>query len=96
MHPGSIRMSDEPYGATDINAITGNGGLSVGINEEGTITVFKWPSPSFYDHVKYMTDSREDEDLGALPDEGVFTGIRYEIDGQEHFTWLPEIVALVA
>src|SRR5687768_6916129 len=42
----------EGYGPTDISAVTGNGHTSVALNQEGTVTVFKWPSPSYYDQIK--------------------------------------------
>ncbi|MFO8055677.1 MAG: hypothetical protein R6V10_00080 [bacterium] len=81
-------LSAEPYGATAINAATGNQGLSVGINRKGTVTLFKWPSPSFYDHVKFMTASRKDERMGALENEGVLSGVRYRGGDREGFFWL--------
>ena len=81
----------EPYGATDINAVTGNGGLSVALNSAGTITVFKWPNPSFYDQVKYLTTTREAKRLGALANEGVFAGLYYETDEGEGFVWLRDM-----
>ncbi len=81
-------ISAEPYGATDINAATGNQGLSVGVNREGTITLLKWPNPSFYDHVKFMTASRDDKRLGALENEGVMSGIRYSTGDKQGFFWL--------
>lgn len=84
-------LSNEPYGATDINTITGNRGLSVAFNQKGTVTVFKWPNPSFYDHVKYMTTTRHDDNLGALDNEGVFTGIWFETNEGEGFAWLRDL-----
>jgi GH15 family glucan-1,4-alpha-glucosidase len=81
----------EPYGATDISAVTGNGGLTVALNEAGTITVFKWPNPSYYDQVKYLTTTREAPRLGALANEGVFTGLYYETDAGPGFVWLRDL-----
>ncbi len=80
----------EGYGPTNISGIMGNGRLSVALNEKGTITVFKWPSPSYYDHVKYMTWSREKPFFGALPNEGIFAGIFYITDDGQGFNWLRE------
>ena len=65
----------ELYGPTDINAQAGNQGLTVGFNRQGTVTVFKWPSPSYYDQVKYHTNSRAEPYAGARPNEGTFLGI---------------------
>lgn len=88
----SRNLTTEPYGPTDINAITGNRGLSIGFNKEGTITVFKWPNPSFYDQVKFMTGTRDQERMGALENEGVMTGVHYEADGRRGFFWLRDAV----
>jgi putative cell wall-binding protein len=65
----------ELYGPTAINAQSANQGLSVAVNDVGTITVFKWPRPSFYDQIKYKTSSREQERLGALENVGSFLGL---------------------
>ena len=43
----------ELYGPTDVNAQTANQGLSVALNSEGTVSVLRWPSPSYYDQVRY-------------------------------------------
>jgi GH15 family glucan-1,4-alpha-glucosidase len=80
----------EGYGPTDISGIVGAGRLSVALNEESTITVFKWPNPSYYDHVKYMTCNRERPFFGALPNEGAFAGIFYVTDKGQGFNWLRE------
>jgi GH15 family glucan-1,4-alpha-glucosidase len=80
----------EGYGPTDISGMVGNGRLSIGLNEKGTITVFKWPNPSHYDHIKYMTWSRERPFFGALPNEGSFAGIYYLTDEGHDFAWLRE------
>jgi len=91
---GDISLAREPYGATDISVASGNRGLSIGVNREGTLTLFKWPNPSFYDQVKYMTGPREAGDLGALANEGAFAGVRYETDdGRSGFFWLRDALA---
>lgn len=75
---------EHTFGATNINAFVGNGGLSVGISSKGEITVFKWPSPSFYDHLNYMTaivpvnagyHAQDLPHMGAENNMGVFAGI---------------------
>jgi len=91
LHFFSMDLIGEPYGATDINAISGNQGLTVAVNQEGTITVFKWPNPSFYDQVKYMTSGREKPRMGALPNEGIFAGIYYQTDSEQGFFWLRDL-----
>jgi hypothetical protein len=81
-------LAGSPYGATDINAVSGNRGLSVGLNRQGTVTVFKWPNPSYYDQIKYMTGEYGDLNLGVLPNEGAFSGIAYEGADGPGFFWL--------
>ena len=79
----------EDFGPTDINAVTGNQGLSVALNDRGTVTVLKWPSPSFYDQIKYRTTDRSEPRMGALPNEGAFIGISYKrASGAWRFGWL--------
>jgi len=87
----TLDLSQEPFGATDINALTGNQGLTVGINQKGTITLFKYPNPSYYDQVKYMTTKRTAPNLGALENEGIFSGIYYQTDSEQGFFWLREL-----
>ena len=80
----------EGYGPTDISAVTGNGHTSVALNQEGTVTVFKWPSPSYYDQIKYRTTDRSEPRMGALKNEGAFLGIAYRNSSRAdwNFTWL--------
>lgn len=79
----------ETFGPTDITAVTGNGGLSVALNQDATVTVLKWPSPSFYDQVKYRTTDRGERRMGALANEGAFLGIALKRPGEPwQFEWL--------
>ena len=80
----------EGYGPTDISAVSGNGRASVAFNSGGTVTVFKWPSPSYYDQIKYRTTDRSEPRLGALPNEGAFLGVahRRTSGGPWTFSWL--------
>ena len=80
----------EGYGPTDISATTGNGALSVALNPDATVTVLKWPSPSFYDQIKYRTTDRAEPRFGALRNEGAFIGIawRRRAGAKWTFTWL--------
>ncbi len=80
----------EVYGPTDISATSGNQSLSVAVNPEATITVFKWPSPSFYDQIKYRTSDRSQPLMGALPNEGAFFGLAYRAGDRWRFSWLRE------
>ena len=80
----------ETFGPTDINAVTGNGKLSVGLNADATVTVMRWPSPSFHDQIKYRTTDRSARRMGAAPNEGSFLGIAWRPSGERRwrFSWL--------
>ena len=84
------------FGATNINAFTGNGGLTAGFSEKGEITVLRWPSPGFYDHLNYFTPiipvdagyhAYDLAYMGAKPNMGIFSGIKL---GNE-VKWLREL-----
>lgn len=80
----------EVFGPTDISATSGNQSLSAGLNPKATITVLKWPSPSFYDQVKYRTTDRGEPRFGALPNEGALLGLAWRNGGSNgwEFDWL--------
>ena len=69
------------FGATNVNAQAGNGGLTAGFASTGELTVLGWPSPSYYDQLDYQTssdaDAREQPYFGADPAEGVFEDQRF-------------------
>lgn len=66
------------YGPTDISATSGNQELSAAVNADGTVTLLKWPSPSYYDQIKYRTTDRDEPRMGALPNEGALIGIAWK------------------
>ena len=79
----------EGFGPTDITATTGNGKLSVALNDDATVTVLKWPSPSFYDQIKYRTTDRSERFMGAQPNEGAFLGLAFRTGSSGwKFSWL--------
>ena len=86
----STEETPEGFGPTDISAVTGNGRTSVALNDAATVTVFKWPSPSFYDQIKYRTTDRSEPRMGALPNEGAFIGIAHKRSSRSPwvFSWL--------
>ena len=47
--------SEYLMGATNVNALVGNGRLTAGVSLWGELTVLHWPSPSYYDHIQYTT-----------------------------------------
>jgi hypothetical protein len=74
----------EGFGVSDITAQTANGAMAVAENGQGTLTVLKWPSPSYNDLLKYFTVNRDLPYAGALPNEGQFFGVI--VDGKTY--WL--------
>ena len=82
----------ENYGPTDISAQAGDTRRRVTVNENtaGTVTVFKWPNPSYYNQVKYQTVSRDADGnvTNLYPNEGTFAGIRYRTNEGAGFAWL--------
>ncbi|MDQ3915431.1 MAG: hypothetical protein M3323_08915 [Actinomycetota bacterium] len=90
--PPDCAGADEPeeFGPTDMTATSGNQSLSAGFNEKATVTVLKWPSPSFYDQVKYRTVDRGEPRLGALPNEGALLGLAWRAPSARkwQFEWL--------
>ena len=89
---GECSGADEPedFGPTDISATTGNQALTVAVNAKATVTVLKWPSPSFYDQIKYRTTDRSEPRLGALPNEGALLGMAWRTRAAKkwQFDWL--------
>ena len=80
----------EAYGPTDVNAQAGNGKVTVGENGAGTITVFKYPNPSYYNQVKYFTLARDAAGRPQVqfPNEGSFWGLRWRTRRGSGFAWL--------
>lgn len=83
---------EQLFGATNINAAGGNGGLTVGISARGELTALHWPNPSYYDHLNYLTvntdDVRELPYFGALPSMGAFFGLVVQQGDDVFVTWL--------
>ncbi len=80
----------EEFGPTDITATSGNQRLTAAVNSDATVTVLKWPSPSFYDQIKYKTTDRAQPRMGALPNEGAFLGLAWRAGSTASwaFSWL--------
>lgn len=80
----------EAYGPTDVNAQTGDGHLTVNENSAGTLTVFKYPNPSYYNQIKYFALRRDRRGLVQVqyPNEGSFAGLLYRTGRRTGFAWL--------
>jgi hypothetical protein len=83
-----LRQAPEIFGPTDLNAQSGNGGLSVGLNRQGTVTVLRWPRPSFYDQINYYTTDRDAPRMGAAPNAGAFLGLALDTEWGRETVWL--------
>src|SRR5438067_12842002 len=91
--PAAARADDDIaafehiFGATDVNAAIGNGGATAGISSQGELTVLRWPSPSYFQHVDFSTaageGNRQLPHFGARDNQGSFAGVY--LDGQ--FLW---------
>lgn len=91
--PDVVEPIERLFGATNVNAVLGDGGLTAGFSRCGELTVLKWPGPSYYDQLDYLSsnaeDARLDRLLGALPSAGAFAGISYRTRGRGwSHTWL--------
>lgn len=83
------RNGREVWGPTSVNSQIGNGNLVVATNEKGTVTVFKYPTPSYSDQIKHHAFDRRDPHYGADPNAGAFLGVVVTTsDGTERFDWL--------
>jgi hypothetical protein len=73
-------------GATNIEATLGNTGLTAGVSQDGDLTMISWPSPSYFDHMHYMTtnapDARQRPRFGADERMGAFAGLAFVREGE--------------
>ncbi len=80
------------FGATNTNAALGSGRLTATLSACGEITSLKWPGPSYWNQLDYLTDNsvgaRLEPHFGALDDAGAFAGIAYRTAAGPGFTWL--------
>ena len=88
-----VGTGPEAGGPTDITATTGNRRLSAAVNDEGSVTVLRWPSPSYYDQIKYRTTDRSSPHMGSLPNEGAFIGLAWRGPGSAEwdFAWMRNV-----
>ena len=81
---------EDVYGPGNVTGISGNGSLTVGFGYAGELTLFRWPSPSYFDQVRYLTpfltnacETRKLPRNGAGENMGSFAGIY--LKGREGF-----------
>lgn len=46
---------EDLFGPGNVTAVSGNGRLTAGFGYAGELTVFRWPSPSYHDQIRYLT-----------------------------------------
>jgi hypothetical protein len=71
-------------GPADVSRVSGNGGLTVGVNPHGRITSCRWPSPGYSGQLSYRTSGVDSPALGAAPWHGAMWAIR----SSDHLFWL--------
>ena len=85
-HAGS-----EVWGPTDLNSQMSNQRLVVGTNEKGTMTLFKYPNPSYADQIKHHAFDRREPYYGSDPNSGALLGVIVTKDDEtREFSWLRE------
>ncbi len=67
---------EQLFGPADVTAISGNGGLTVGVNAFGRLSSCQWPSPGGNDQLSYRTVSRDLPNFGVKPEHGAQWAIR--------------------
>ncbi|PSP79610.1 hypothetical protein BRC88_08605 [Halobacteriales archaeon QS_4_69_225] len=87
---GCFKPRDRPiYGPTDVNAQSANGRMAAALNDEGTVTVLRWPRPSFYEQLKYFAEGRDaDDEIVVAPNMGAFLGVAADTGDGFETTWL--------
>jgi hypothetical protein len=90
---GSIDLIEHTTGATNINSVTGHGGMAVGLSADGDVTTLLWPNASLSDQLGYITsnafDARARPRMGAPEGSGIFLGLLIETtQGQRTAYWL--------
>jgi hypothetical protein len=90
--PDGPNAFDLQYGATNTNAALGSGGLTAAYSRCGELTVLKWPGPSYYNQLEYLSSNAPDARIlphfGAREDHGAFPGIFYRTATGSGLTWL--------
>ncbi|MGH7856650.1 MAG: hypothetical protein ACREQY_04910, partial [Candidatus Binatia bacterium] len=70
---------EETFGPRVANATIGVGGITEGIDAAGRTTVLGWPGPGMYDHVSFVTVTRNYPNQGAAANAGSFGGVVYSV-----------------
>jgi len=76
----TVDLIEHLFGASNVNGVVGNGGLTLGISALGDATVLSWPSPSYCDQLLHLgrndLEVRALRDMAAAESMGAFIGVR--------------------
>lgn len=82
---GVVDAIEHYLGASNVQAISGNGRLTIGVSRDGDLTVLTWPSPSYTDQLAYVTsnalEARDLPRFGAHEGMGARVGLVVSTDG---------------
>ena len=90
---GAMAGADAPdlaetlFGPADCTAVTGNGGLTVGVNAYGRVTTCRWPSPGHHDQLGTPPPPGDESEGPNGLSGGVMWGFR--VDGTTHWLAAP-------
>jgi len=74
---------DEVFGSAGVTAVSGNGGLTVGVDASGRVVSCQWPGPGRFDQVTCLTAS--DRDVPPL-----WHGLHWGVSMRGETRWLSE------
>ncbi len=90
--PDKIDLTEHIFGATNVNAVVGQGGLTAGISIDGDLTMISWPGPTFADQILYLSsndlDARSEPHFGALDGMGSYIGLLVTTSTGQELVWL--------
>jgi glycosyl hydrolase family 15 len=90
--PSAIDITEHTFGATNVNAVVGHGGLTAGISVDGDLTMISWPGPTFADQILYLSsndlDARSEPHFGALDGMGSYVGLLVTTASGQTLVWL--------
>lgn len=83
--PSTVDLIEHLFGASNVNAVVGNGRLTVGVSALGDGAVLSWPSPSYTDQLLHLGDNdlevRSRRKLALADAMGTFVGVRVKRGG---------------
>lgn len=76
----TVDLIEHLFGASNVNGVVGNGGLTIGISPLGDAAVLSWPSPSYCDQLLHLgrndLEVRSLRNMAAAESMGAFIGVR--------------------